>query len=370
MKMIRKGKQTVMRLLKTESLRPGMKLGKSIYNERRNVLLGEGMELTERVIQRLKDLQISFVYIEDNRTTHIKPRGAISEKLRQGAVKTIEETFLEVQNEVQLSNSFVVEKAAKRFAALIRNMMGEIKGNQELLSLLAEVFVYDNYIFTHSLNVTLYTLAIGMELKLPAKQMEMLGLGAIMHDVGKMIISPDILLKPSRLTEEEYNEVKKHPEAGYNLLREIHTVPLLVAHCAYQHHERMDGSGYPRGIKENEIHNFAKIIAVADVFDAVTSNRVYRQAMLPHEGLEVLYCGSGRLFDMKIVEAFRRAVAIYPNGVSVGLNDGRKGIVASQNTELSDRPVIEIIEENGVGLEQTYSLDLKLHHNITIITCN
>ena len=96
--------------------------------------------------------------------------------------------------------------------------------------------------------------------------------------------------------------------SGFAILKGVKTVPLIVAHCAYQHHERLDGTGYPRGLKNTEIHYFAKIIAVADVFDAITSNRVYRNAMLPHEGLEILYAGCGRLFDLKIVEAFRSAV--------------------------------------------------------------
>ncbi|PAF17147.1 hypothetical protein CHH61_23915, partial [Shouchella clausii] len=91
----------------------------------------------------------------------------------------------------------------------------------------------------------------------------------------------------------------------------VETIPLLVAHCAFQHHERLNGSGYPRGLQGNEIHDFGKIIAIADVFDAVTSNRIYRQAMLPHEGLEVLYAGAGKLFDKKVIEVFRQAVAVY-----------------------------------------------------------
>ena len=131
----------------------------------------------------------------------------------------------------------------------------------------------------------------------------------------------------------------------FNYLKNIHTVSLHVAHCAYQHHERLDGSGYPRGLKDNEIHELGKIIAVADVFDAVTSNRVYRSAMLPHEGLEILYAGAGTKFEIPIVEAFRRAVAIYPNGLSVVLNDGRKGVVSGQNIGIGDRPIIRILEE-------------------------
>ena len=133
---------------------------------------------------------------------------------------------------------------------------------------------------------------------------------------------------------------------------------LIIAHCAYQHHERLDGSGYPRGIKGEDIHPFAKIIAVADVFDAMTSNRVYRKAMLPHQALEVLYAGSGTLFDANVIEAFRSSVAMYPNGMVVELNDGRKGIVTDQNKGVTDRPVIRIIEEYGQEIQTPYAMDL------------
>src|SRR5690606_1819289 len=107
------------------------------------------------------------------------------------------------------------------------------------------------------------------------KEVEALGVGALLHDIGKIFIPPSILNKPSHLTDEEFEIVKAHTEYGYDLLRKQHQFPMVVAHCAYQHHERIDGSGYPRGLKNYEIHKFGKIIGVADVFDAMTSNRVY-----------------------------------------------------------------------------------------------
>ncbi|RFU63795.1 HD-GYP domain-containing protein [Peribacillus glennii] len=359
-----------MRLWTTESLTQGMRLGKSIRNERGQILINEGIELNEKLIRRLKELGIPFVYIQDPRTEHIKPGKNITETLRREAISTIENTFTDLQKNDSLSSSFVIEKAYRRFSGLIRHIMNDIRSNDELLTLLADVYTYDNYIFTHSLNVTLYSLAIGMELKLSSKQLETLGLGAILHDVGKMLVPVEILMKPGRLTKEEFEEIKKHSETGFHLIRNVQTLPLLVAHCAYQHHERIDGSGYPRGLTGDDIHFFGKIIAVADVFDAVTSNRVYRSAMLPHEGLEILYAGSGVQFEMKVVEAFRRAVAVYPNGLGVTLNDGRKGIVSRQNVGCSDRPVIEILEENGEQLEAPYELDLNNHNHLVIAGCD
>ncbi|MBU8880810.1 HD-GYP domain-containing protein [Bacillus sp. FJAT-29790] len=358
-----------MRLVTTTSVEAGTILAKAIYNETGQILLNEGIELKEGMIQRLQTLGVSYIYIKDSQTDDIEYIGTLTDSLRREAIQTINSTFQQLQKDPKLTSSFVIEKASRRFSELIRNLLAELKENKELLNLLSDAYTYDHYIFTHSLNVTLYSLAIGMELKLSPKEIEILGLGAIFHDVGKLNVPLEVLLKPGRLTEDEYLAIKKHAEDGFQILKKVQTIPLLVAHCAYQHHERMNGSGYPRGITDCDIHKFAKIIAVADVFDAVTSNRVYRKAMLPHEGLEILYAGSGTLFEQKVVEAFRLAVAIYPVGITVELNDGRKGIVSEQNIGLGDRPIIRILQHNGEKVAP-YSIDLKTELSITITGCD
>ncbi|MDP4085631.1 MAG: HD-GYP domain-containing protein [Bacillota bacterium] len=359
-----------MRLVKTATISQGAYLGKAIYNDKGKILLNEGVKLQDDLLKRLTDMGIHYIYIKDKKTEDIEIQEPISTGLRRKAIHSIEQNFLDLQSGNNSSYSVVVEQAAKDFSKIIREILFEIKNNKDLLVLLADVYTYDHYIFIHSLNVTMYTLAIGLKLNLTEKELEILGLGAILHDVGKMKVPEKILLKPDRLTKEEFEEVKKHAEVGYHILRKIPTVSLIVAHCAFQHHERLNGSGYPRGIKESEIHLFGKIIAVADVFDAVTSNRVYRQAMLPHEGLEILYAGSGTLFDTKIIEAFRQAVAVYPTGITVILNDGRKGIVSGQNAGLSGRPIVRILEQNGAEITEPYDLDLKSELDVMITACD
>ncbi|MCK1994313.1 HD-GYP domain-containing protein [Peribacillus muralis] len=358
-----------MRLAITKSLSPGARLGKNIHNERGHILLREGLTLTQKMIDRLVSLNVPFVYIQDSRTDDIIPMPPVSGKLRREAITTIESTFQNMKNKINLDASFTIEQANVKFTQLVRSIMKELKSNKELMTLLADVYTYDDYIFTHSFNVTLYTLAIGMELNINEKNLETLGLGAILHDVGKMLVPLDILRKPGKLTEQEFEQIQKHADYGFHLIKNIHTISLIVANCAYQHHERLDGSGYPRGIKGDEIHYYGKIIAVADVFDAVTSNRVYRKALLPHEGLEILYAGAGKKFDNTIIEAFRRAVAIYPNGLSVELNDGRKGVVSAQNEGIGDRPMIRILEENGEKIKEPYEVDLNKNLNLLIMKC-
>jgi HD-GYP domain-containing protein (c-di-GMP phosphodiesterase class II) len=359
-----------MRLVETSMSLSGTYLGKAIYNNKGQILLNEGVKLDAHLLQRLIGMSIHFIYIQDHKTDDLELHYPLSMKLRRKAIASIEKHFDEFEDNRHFSNVLVLEKAARSLTKLIREIQAEINSSQDLLALLSDVYTYDDYIFTHSLNVTMYALAIGIKLHLKDHELEMLGLGAILHDVGKVKIPEAVLFKPTKLSEEEFLQVKKHTIEGFELLRRIPSVSLVAAHCAYQHHERLNGSGYPRGIKGNEIHPFGKIIAVADVFDAVTSNRIYRQAMLPHEGLEILYSGSGTLYDQKTIEIFRQSVAVYPIGITVVLNDGRKGVVSQQNSGLSDRPIIRILEEeNGIEVDP-YEIDLKTMLDVMIIACD
>lgn len=360
-----------MRLISVNSLQAGVCLAKPVYNEHGSTLINKGISLTARMIERLDSLGISYVYIEDGRIEHIGVSDSISEKLRREAISFVESSFNRIVNESKQQQSFLLEKSMKGVVSLVRNFIRELKQNANVLNLLTDIYIYDDYVYSHSVNVTMYALALGMELKLSDNDLETLGIGALLHDVGKVSISPDILDKPGKLTVEEFEEIKKHAEYGFELLRKVPTLSLLVAHCAYQHHERLDGSGYPRGLKGSHIHLFGKILAIADVYDAVTSHRVYRKAMLPHEGLEILYAGAGTLFDKQMVESFRKAVAVYPVGLGVVLSDGRKGVVSRQNQEMSDRPHVTILEHlNGEKLQTPYEIDLMKELHIVITECD
>lgn len=358
-----------MRLVTIDSLQPGMKLGKPIYNEKGQTLLNEQIVLYQPIINRLLELGIKYVYVLDGLTNDVKVNDPIPAEVARKAQLTILNTFRDIQTGKSPLGSIVVEKASKKFVDLIRTILEELETKQDLLDLMVNAFAYDEYIFSHSLNVTLYSIALGIQLKLPKKELEILGMGAIFHDIGKLKVPKEILLKPGKLSNSEYEIIKKHAVDGYDILRKVNTIPLAVAHCAYQHHERLDGSGYPRGIKEAEISTYAKIIAIADVFDAITTNRVYREALLLHEGLEILYAGASTLFDKEMIQAFRLAVAVYPIGMKVTLSNGLEGIVIGQNVGFGDRPIIRIIKEDNI-LVEPFDLDLKKSLSVTIIDCS
>ncbi|AIF68213.1 HD-GYP domain-containing protein [Terribacillus saccharophilus] len=357
-----------MRLVSTKSVKPGSKLAQPVYNDKGSVLIQRDVELTVNIIDRLRELRYTYVYIRDDRLQDIELYFSTSNEKRLKAMQVIHKSFQEIKKND--NGRYLTEKMTDKITSSIQEMVSNLRPKRQTLTILSDMLIYDDYIFSHSVNVALYAMAIANEMKLPVSVVEEIGFGAILHDVGKMFVPQEVLQKTGKLTDSEFKQIKEHTTKGFHYLRKMNNIPLVVAHCAYQHHERMNGSGYPRGISGSDIHLYAKIIGIADVFDAVTSNRVYRDAMLPHEGLEILFAGAGDQFDMEMVEAFKRSVAIYPTGLTVRLSDGRMGIVIRQNEDINTRPIIRILQESDGTEPAPYEVDLYEHLNITVVACS
>ena len=359
-----------MRLVSLDNCQTGLKLGKAIYNENGKVLLSQGIELTEKLITKLSKYHISSVYIEDDASEGIEIIESIPNELRVEAVSVITEGFKSIldlnSNKTNLQSMMKSGRAIRSFQKIFTDILSCLKENQHALNLLATTKIHENHVYTHSLNVSIYACQLAIENGLPLKNIEEIGLGALLHDIGKLNIPPEILNKPGKLSEAEFDLIKSHCETGFETLRKIHEIPVPVSHCALQHHERMDGLGYPRGLTEDKIHKYAKILSVADVFDAVTSPRVYRSAMLPHKGLELLYAGSGTQFEEKQVKLFANGIAIYPQGLTVKLNDDRTGIVSNYNFNSAGRPEIRIIKDEENQEVTPYEIDLSSYENLTL----
>lgn len=348
-----------------------MRLARNIYNDEGIVLLGEHVELTETMIRRLEQLGIHRIYIEDPRAEDIVIRENISEETRREALRTIRETFQNYMNEAKQGRMFSNPHLGKDFRRVLDMIIDELKEHEQAMIMLNTIHVSDHYLFQHSLNVSIYAIMLGTALGYTYDQLRVLGLGAMLHDIGKTLVPQEILLKPDKLTEEEMRIMRRHPEDGFRMLKDNPNIPLIAAHCALQHHERLDGSGYPRGMKGDEIHDYAKLLGIVDTFDAMTTHRVYKPAALPHEAVEVLYAGAGRLYDAHMIQLFRDRVAIYPPGTTVELNTGEIGIVVDINASLPHRPVVRIItDENGQELKEPYEIDMSKKLNIVITKVN
>ncbi|MBE9912482.1 HD-GYP domain-containing protein [Paenibacillus donghaensis] len=346
-----------MRLVPVRKLQEGMRIAKKIYSDEGIVLLADGVELTSSLIRRLIELDIGYIYVEDGLTEGIHIPEMLHEETRRSALQSIRKNFQSLSESSKITKGYL--HLGKDFTKMMEAILCDVSSQEESMIFLMDMNTADHYLYKHSLNVCVYALVLGIANGYTEQQLIVLGLGALLHDIGKTQIPQRVLAKPQKLTDEEYKLMQAHAEIGYKILKDEPNIPLLAAHCAYQHHERLNGSGYPRGIKGNDIHEYAQWVALADSYDAMTSHRVYRPAMLPHQAIEVLYTGSGTLYDQKKLELFRDKVAIYPPGLTVKLSTGETAVVSRIHPNMPHRPVVRILgDAEGQSLHVPYEMDL------------
>jgi HD-GYP domain-containing protein (c-di-GMP phosphodiesterase class II) len=218
---------------------------------------------------------------------------------------------------------------------------------------------FDDYTFTHSLNVSIISMAIGRKLNKNEKDLNTIGLAGIMHDLGKMKIPEKILNKPDKLSEEEFRIMKQHPVRGYDLLKHYTDFSEDILLSVLQHHEKADGTGYPGGLMEKQIHPNAKIISISDVYDAVTSDRVYHQGRSPSEALKLIFENSGKHFNETLVKFFINLMGIYPVGTLIMLDSHELAIVFDSNQKDILRPTVIVISNKKGSRIDPYLCDLK-----------
>ncbi|NLI78050.1 MAG: HD-GYP domain-containing protein [Candidatus Riflebacteria bacterium] len=231
-------------------------------------------------------------------------------------------------------------KGAREVATML---VDEIIKAPEALMNLIDIKSFDDYTFTHNVNVATLCLIIGQSLGLPQDDLFDLGLGGLLHDMGKLKVSLSILNKDGKLTDAEFTEMKRHPIYGYEILCRSKDIPERSRMVALMHHEKFQGKGYPKGLKGDSIPLFGRICAIADVYDALTTDRPYRVAMAPHEAMKIVTSGIDTQFDPKVLTAFLHKMSLYPSGSLVLLNDGSVGLVLKANPKAVLRPVIKLL---------------------------
>lgn len=344
-----------MRRIRINWAKPGDILGYPIFRKDGAILLNVGVKLTETYIQQLKDLGITHIYIQDEVSQDIIVHDPISIETKMEALRVIADNFHRSCRGLKLD----IESVRN----VVNSIVDEILSSEQILLNLHDIRSFDNYIFSHSLSVTVISIIVGRRLGYNDRFLRDLGIGCMLHDIGKLDVPKDILDKPEKLTPEEYEIVKFHTHYGYRRIREQDgDLPATSAHIAWEHHERYDGSGYPRGLKGEKIHIFSRIASISDVYDAMTTDRVYRKAYSPSDTIEFIMGGSGTLFDHNIVSAFVKSIAPYPAGDIVLLSTGETAIVIDVNKDFPLRPIVRILKDDGWE-----DVDLMEKTNISII---
>lgn len=347
-----------MRLVSVTMLKPDMVLAKSIYYND-CMLLKEGQVNMDKFLDSLKKMGIGYVYVEDAKSEGIEIPDAITDKTRISCKRILRKTIDEFASNVILDVTDMSET--------IQSIVDDILNNPDVLICLNDISTSDEYTFTHSVSTTVYALLIARKLHYSRSNLVKLATGTILHDLGKILVDKKILNKEDSLTKDEYDYIKLHTTFGYSVLKKCNNITELSRTVALYHHERMDSSGYPEGVPAGKLHEFARIVAIADVYDALTSNRCYRKRWSAFKAVNYLIEHSDTKFDTNLVAIFIQQIAIYPNGSLVRLSNNSLGIVKEQNHCMPLRPIVRIIEnENGEEVN-IYEIDLIKELSITIL---
>lgn len=347
-----------MRAVSVYYVQAGEVLAQPVIDAVGRVLLSTGVQLTDVYIQRLQRLGYSTLFIEDSRLEDVDIQLAIEPRTREKAFEAVRT----IRNCVETNRLLRMNE----LRSTVQCMIADLLGGKDVLGYLSDVKGYDEYTFHHSINTAILALVLGMAVGYKESELLELGLGAIMHDIGKIKIPSALLNKKEPLKPEEFDIIKQHASDGYKILRQNDELGLIAAHVSLQHQERWNGSGYPRGLKGLEIHEYGRIVGIADVYEALTSTRVYRNANEPYEAFEYLLAHSGVLFDPKLVEIFTKHVAIYPNGSGVLLSNGQRGNVVKQNVGYPSRPFIRMLYEGNAQLDPPVDINLLQHPSLLI----
>ena len=335
-----------MRLVNIAYVEEGEVLARPLISPNGKILLQSGVRLTRNYIEKLQQLGIDTMFIEDDTFDDVEIHTTVSTQTREVAYAALQNLSKNLNgNNMSNLNLDEVERA-------VQNIIEDLLCSHDLVFNVHEIQGYDDYTFQHSVNTTIIALIMAISMGWPQNRLLELGMGVLMHDVGKIKVPPEILNKKGPLTEGEFAEIKKHAEYGFEILRQCRDVNLLSAHVALQHQERWDGSGYPRGLKGTEIHEYGRLAAVADVYEAY----------------EYVVANSGKLFEPKIVkDTFTKCITPYPNGSGIRLSNGQRGNVVKQNPCFPTRPYVRITHDGDKPLPFPLDYDLADNPSLVII---
>ena len=344
--------------LSSSRITAGMVLGRPIINAKHKFLLTAGQVLTERYVYRIKELQIPFIYVDDQFGVE-DPEPLISPAKVTAAIKSVKHCY------EQYSKTLKID--VQDLKSHVDNIIDDLASNSSLTIGMAELKDYDDYTYQHSVNVCALAIILGINNGYNRFQLQNLGIGALLHDIGKIKIPLEIINKPGALTYEEYIEVKKHPWEGFMIAKTEAYLPKSSIQCILQHHERFDGRGYPRGLSQGNIHEYASIISVADVFDALVSDRPYRPGFSNHEAIEIMERGKDSSLSGRLVDKLLSQISIYPPGTVVSLSNGDLGVVTHENSKDPKKPRLRLMFDlDNQVYEMTQSLDLSQYEDILI----
>ncbi len=323
-----------MQFVPAENLKAGMITTKSIYNDDDVLVLAANHTLTDPIIDAVRRCGIEGLFIFDEYSSYEQLRPILNERLRYQTVKELKN--FNIDQVIYLTNQIVSDI---------------LENKADLLIELNDLLTYDYNTYQHSLNVSTLSTACGIGLGLGNEALQQLALAGALHDIGKRAISKAILHKADKLDEEEMRLMRLHPQLGYDMLYDNNNISAYVRGAILAHHENWDGSGYPRHLAGEDIPVFARVIHIADVYDALIRERSYKQKFSQRETLAYLVDNCDIMFDDTLVNIFMKYLVVYPVGMRVTLSDGRTARVIKNRASHVLRPVIITEDEEKVEID-------------------
>lgn len=359
-----------MKTVSTKDLLPGMITATDIYAANGSLIIGKGTPLTDHMIIRLEYHSIPAIKIMaassepevQEEKEEKKEEPSYSEKIRESEeFKAFSKKFDTNVNTLKDSLNTIINKNEKadidQLLASTDELLESQKSGIAVFDMLHNMRQFDDVTYVHCLNVSLICNVFGKWLDLEEEQLRLLTLCGLMHDIGKLCLPDKIIKKPTKLTEEEFGIIKSHTVQGFRILQKI-GMPDCVANAALMHHERCDGFGYPVGMKGNQIDPYAKIVMIADVYDAMTSARVYRGPLCPFEAIKVFEEEGFQRYEAKYILKFLENIGSSYINNRVQLSDNSIGTIIYINPNALSRPLVQV--ENGyIDLSKEKKLSIK-----------
>lgn len=344
--------------MRTRQLKPGMKIDQSIVDRLGRNLVTRGSILDEYIIDSMLKMGIMTVYIQEGT---IEPED-IESKISPEIKRKIEKLHTDDPAKVNLSasvrkrvsegiqfiyNNAESDKLANATDSIASDLMKAIDSNDAIAIDINELKTSDEYTFKHSVDVATIAMILGKQQGLSKQQVYELGVSGLLHDVGKTRIPTEILNKPARLNDDEFAIMKQHSVYGYHMLEKKGEFNKEICYAVLQHHEKINGKGYPLGFNEKQITPYAKILSVADIYDALVTERPYKSAFSQRDAVEMIMSMTGEL-DMTAMKSFLESMILYPVDSIVDLSNGEKAKVVKNSPHYILRPTVVSIESGKV----------------------
>ncbi|NLK22116.1 MAG: HD-GYP domain-containing protein [Epulopiscium sp.] len=347
-----------MRLIPVDCLKGGEIIAKTVTDESGSRLLATNTSFKIYYKQKLKHRGIDQIYIADNLSEGIQVKDVISEKVRLETIDLVKDTLSRFKTTQQID--------VDRLEVSVINIIEDILDHKDLLYDMVDIKSKDDYTYAHCVNVAVLCVMLGRKMGADRPYLKKLALGGLLHDFGKILIPDEILSKPTELSYDEFSIVKQHPFQGYQIFKEHPQLTPISKVMILMHHEKLNGEGYPLGLSKEQIHEGARICAICDVFDAMTSKRIYRDPFTIVDTLNEMERMTKNHLDEDIFKIFRSIICYYPVGTTVLLSDNTIAIVEQNRIESITQPVVRVIYDLGSQREVFKRVDLILNDTITI----